>query len=175
MKITYSQRLLVAAWLLTACGTAAADNMAFSGTLRAQACTLHPDDALISVKFDGVGSRDLYVNGGTDDKRFTIRLLNCNLNVAGSVETTFIGHTNTKIPGSLALDPGSSAGGFAIMFKDAARNSIKIGEQSASPLTAPDTELVFYRRLQVEPDALVTKGITPGQFTANASFALYYP
>ncbi|NJQ21815.1 type 1 fimbrial protein [Pantoea sp. LS15] len=174
MKITNSQRLLAAALLLTACG-AAADNMAFSGTLRAQACTLHPDDALISVKFDGVGTRDLYLNGGTDDERFTIRLLNCNRKVAGSVETTFLGHTNTKIPGSLALDSGSKAGGFAIMFKDAARNSVKIGEQSASPLTEPDTELVFYRRLQVEPDALVTKGITPGHFTANASFELYYP
>lgn len=166
---------LLALTILTSLQAGAADNMNFKGTLRAHACTLHPDDRDIRIDFDSLGSRDLYLNGGTADEPFYIRLLNCNVNVAGTVEATFMGNQSANIPGALALDSGSTAAGFAIALKDAYRQPLKLGDASRSPLTGTDTTLVFYRRLQVEPDALVNNGIVPGVFSASGTFELYYP
>lgn len=160
---------------LLATGAAEAVDMNFGGTLRAQACTLHPDDQVIRVDFDLAGSRDLYLNGGTPDEPFNIRLQNCNANVATEVEVTFMGNQSAKIPGALALDAGSAAAGFAIALKDAYRQPLKLGDASRSPLTGTDTTLVFYRRLQVEPDALANNGIVPGVFNASGTFELFYP
>ncbi|EML5381010.1 MULTISPECIES: fimbrial protein [Enterobacter] len=153
----------------------AADNISFKGTLRAHACTLHPDDQDIQIDFDQLGSRDLYLNGGTADEPFNIRLQNCNIRVASTVEATFVGNQSAKIPGALALDAGSTAAGFAIVLKDAYRQPLKLGDASSSPLTGTDTTLVFYRRLQVDPDALLNNGIVPGTFSASGTFTLFYP
>lgn len=166
---------LLALGLLMSGAAGAADNMHFSGTLRAQACTLHPDDQDIQIDFAQLGSRDLYLNGGTVDEAFNIRLQNCNLQVANTVEVTFMGNQSGKIPGALALDAGSTAAGFAITLKDANRQPLKLGDVSSSSLTASDTTLLFYRRLQVEPDALINNGIVPGDFSASGTFALFYP
>ncbi|WDZ51802.1 fimbrial protein [Acinetobacter vivianii] len=153
----------------------AADNMAFKGTLRAHACTLHPDDRAIQIDFLDLGTHSLYLYGGTADQRFDIRLLNCNVNVASDVQVTFQGTPNNTIPGALALDASSQAAGFAIVLKDAAKQQLNLGDMSSSPIVGADTTLEFYRRVQVEPDALVNRGIVPGVFTASATFELFYP
>lgn len=167
--------ILMALIVLSGGQVEAADNMAFSGTLRAHACTLHPDDQNIQIDFEQIGSRDLYLNGGTPDEQFSIRLQNCNARVASSVEVRFMGNQSAKLPGALALDAGSVSSGFAIALKDAYRQPLKLGEVSSSPLTGTDTTLIFYRRLQVEPDALVNNGIVPGTFSASGTFELFYP
>lgn len=170
-----SAMALLALTILTSVQAGAADNMSFKGTLRAHACTLHPDDQDIQIDFDQLGSRDLYLNGGTADEPFNIRLQNCDTRVASTVEATFVGNQSAKIPGALALDAGSTAAGFAIGLKDAEQKPLKLGDVSRSPLTGTDTTLVFYRRLQVEPDALINNGIVPGTFSASGTFTLYYP
>jgi type 1 fimbria pilin len=153
----------------------AADNMRFSGALRAHACTLHPSDRDIQINFNQVGDQDLYLNGGTPDEVFHIRLQSCNVAVANTVEVTFMGNENGPLPGTLALDAGSTASGFAIALKDAFRQPLRLGDISRSPLTGTDTTLVFYRRLQVEPDALTHRNIQPGTFHASGTFTLFYP
>ena len=159
---------------LTASASTAA-NMDFKGTLRAQACTLHPSDSVIKIDFFDLGSRDLYLYGGTADQPFSLRLENCNVNVASDVLVTFQGAPNSKIPGALALEASSQAAGFAIALKDAARQPLKLGDTHSSPIVGTNTTLEFYHHVQVEPDALVNNGIVLGAFTANATFALFYP
>ncbi|HEY3983526.1 fimbrial protein [Cedecea sp.] len=160
-------------WTLLMTGSAlAADNMTFEGTLRAHACTLHPDDKVISIDFGELGSRNLYLSGGTPDTAFYIRLLNCNTAVARDVLVTFMGNQSTQIPGALALDPGSDATGFAVVLKDAARMPLRLGDTSTTALLSPETTLLFHHRLVVEPGAQV---VTPGQFSASGTFELLYP
>lgn len=167
--------ITVLMWGALTASANAVDNMEFKGTLRAHACTLHPNDNLIQIDFADLGTRDLYLQGGTADQRFDLRLLNCNVSVANNVLITFQGTSNSTIPGALALDAGSQAAGFAIALKDAARKPLKLGDTHSSPIVGTNTTLVFYQHVQVEPDALVNNGIVPGAFTANATFALFYP
>ncbi|BEM57023.1 hypothetical protein SME22J_08840 [Serratia marcescens] len=159
------------ALILLTTGTAEAVEMIFGGTLRAQACTLHPDDRVIQIDFDDVGSNELKRDGGTPDEPFNIRLQNCNANVASEVAVTFMGNQSAGIPGALALDAGSVAAGFAVVLKDAFLQPLKLGDASRSPLTGTNVALVFYRRLQVEPGS----AITPGRYSASGTFELFYP
>ena len=161
---------------LASSGTAqAADNMTFGGSLRAHACTLHPDDGQIAIDFGEVGNRDLYLSGSTPDVPFHLRLLNCNTQVAQNVEVTFSGAANGKIPGALALDGGSTAKGIAILLKDASLQPLPLGTAYTGRLSQGETTLTFNRSLQVEPDALANNGIVPGSFTASGTFSLLYP
>lgn len=176
MKISNHMALPLVAALVGFAGSAlAADNMAFSGTLRAHACSLHPDDGMIEMEFGEVGSRDLYLSGGTANQPFTIRLIDCNPAVASAVEVTFEGSRSTAISGALALDSGSAASGIAVVLSDAVQRQINLGTALTLPLTAATNTLLFHRRLQVEPDALANEDIVPGDFSANSTFALYYP
>ncbi|MFP2504996.1 fimbrial protein [Buttiauxella gaviniae] len=166
---------LLALSILTAGVASAADNLMLSGTLRAHACTLHPDDRDIQIVFADVGTGDLYMQGGTEDEPFSLRLENCNLNVASTVEVTFTGNQSTQVPGALALDAGSQAKGLVIVLKDANRQPLKLGDASSAMLDGQEVSLLFYRNLQVEPDALINNGIVPGTFSASGTFALFYP
>lgn len=153
----------------------AADNMQFSGTLRAHACSLHPDDGEINIDFGEIGTRDLYLQGGTPPQPFEIRLIDCNLAVASEVQVTFSGTPNTKIHGALALDVTSKASGFAIVLSNFDHTPISLGSTFTLPLVKGSNILQFYRQLQVEPDALLNDTITSGDFTANSTFTLIYP
>lgn len=167
-----SAMALLALSLLAAGVTLAADNMAFEGTLRAHACTLHPDDKMIPIDFGDLASRDLYLSGGTPDVAFNIRLLDCNTAVARDVLVTFMGNQSTQIPGALALDPGSAAAGFAVVLKDAAKMPLRLGDTHSTALVRPDTTLLFHHSLAVVPGV---QAVTPGQFSANGTFELHYP
>ncbi|WP_336777668.1 fimbrial protein [Pantoea sp. USHLN256] len=174
MKMKNLLPLLVS---LAACsGTAwAADNMTFSGNLRAHACTLHPDDAVVEVDFNEIGTRDLYLSGGTPNQPFNIRLLDCNTSVASELLITFDGTRNAEIPGALALESSSEASGVAVVLSDASQRPIALGTALRLPLNSGSNSLQFHRRLQVEPDALRGEGIISGTFSANSTFTLYYP
>ncbi|WP_449556081.1 fimbrial protein [Huaxiibacter chinensis] len=163
------------ALMVAASATLAADNMILTGTLRAHACSLHPDDNTINVVFGELGTRDLYLNGGTREQPFSIRLLDCNPAVANEVQITFDGQRNPFIPGSLALNSGSAASGVAIIISDANKHQLNPGTALTLPVIAGNNTLLFHRRLQVEPDALNNEGIISGNFSANATFTLFYP
>ncbi len=176
MKLSIQRALPLIAVLAAFAGAAlAADNMAFSGTLRAHACSLHPDDGVIDIDFSDVGTRDLYLNGGTANQPFAIRLIDCKSAVASEVDITFEGSRSPTIPGALALDSASIARGVAVVLSDAAQRQISLGTALTLPLTGATNTLHFHRRLQVEPDALVSDGIVSGTFSANSTFTLYYP
>lgn len=171
-RITWSLVALLASFAGSVPATA---NMAFSGTLRAHACSLHPDDDVIEVDFSEVGTRDLYLRGRTANQPFSMRLTDCNPAVSDEVQIMFEGNRNPAIPGALALDSSSAARGVAIVLSDATQRDINLGTALTLPVTAAASTLVFHRRLQVEPDALINEGIVSGSFTANSTFTLFYP
>lgn len=168
-------KVALAAIALCSCAVQAADNITFGGTLRAEPCTLHPDDDAVKVAFSDTGVANLYRYGSTPDQRFIIRLINCQPGVAHEVRLTFAGNESAGLPGSLALDAGSVASGFAITLSDAAAQPLKLGEESIAMVNDQDSTLTFYRRLKVEPDALANRSIVAGVFTASGTFTLFYP
>lgn len=169
-------KLLILILLIShALAVKAADNLNFKGILRAHACSLHPDDGEIKIDFGEIGTRDLYLQGGTSPQKFDIRLIGCNLTVADEVQVTFEGSRSVTVPGALALDSSSSAGGVAIVLSDAAQTPLALGTSVTLPLVRGDNTLSFHRQLVVEPDALAQDKIVSGKFNANSNFVLFYP
>lgn len=168
-------KVALALVVLASCKLHAADNITFSGTMRAEACTLHPDDDAIRITLSDTGVANLYRYGSTPDKRFIIRLVNCQPGVAHEVQVTFLGNQSTGLPGALAPDAGSSASGFAIALKNAAGQPLKLGDASSSWINGPDATLTFYHLIQAEPDAVANRTIVAGSFTASGTFTLVYP
>ncbi|MEA5206349.1 fimbrial protein [Enterobacter mori] len=166
--------ITVAVFTVLFCANGFAVDVKVKGTLRAPACTLHPDDRDIDIDLSDIGSRDLYL-GTTVDKEFILRLQQCDFNYLTSVDITFDGTRSLTVPGALAIDAGSNASGFAIVIKDRSLQPIALGNAIREPLTAADVNLTFYSNLVIEPDALANNGVVPGAFTASGIFTLTYP
>lgn len=154
----------------------AADNMEFRGTLRAQACTLHPDDAVIPVSMQATGLRDLQLGRPGAENSFIIRLINCNLQVAGDAVIRFTGQESAETPGALKPDGTSQASGVALLLKNAQKQQVRINGAAVSyPLSGQETSMMFYSELMGEPSAVAGGSITPGYYSASATFYITYP
>ncbi|QBC03384.1 fimbrial protein [Enterobacter cloacae] len=166
--------ITVAVFTVLFCANGFAVDVKVKGTLRAPACTLHPDDRDIDIDLSTTGSRDLYL-GTTADKEFKLRLHKCDIGYLTFVDITFDGTRNLTVPGALAIDAGSKASGFAIVIKDSSHQPVALGNVIREPLTAADVNLTFYTNLVIEPDARDNTGVVPGTFTASGTFTLAYP
>jgi len=151
-----------------------ADNMLFHGTLLAEPCVIAPGDDTIALNFGGVLDNDLYLNGRTPGMDFTLHLINCDISLAQTVEMTFTGTADPKLPGLLALDGGSQAKGIAIGLEATNGSAWPLNQGGQYPLTNGSTALQAKAYIQGESAALGARTITPGDFSATATFTLAY-
>ncbi|EIT7187762.1 type 1 fimbrial protein [Serratia marcescens] len=153
-----------------------AESMRLHGALVAEPCTLAPGDENILLEFGTVLEKYLYLNQRTHSKAFRLHLTGCDVRIGSGVTLTFSGTPSGALPGYLALDGGSQAGGIAIGIETPEGKALPFNETSAVyPLTTGDNVLTLQAYVQGEPDALNNQRIRRGNFSAVATFHLAYP
>jgi len=154
---------------------AADDNVHFTGSLVADPCVIPPGEENIPLEFGTVIDKYLYENQRTHSEVFTLHLTECDPAIAGTVTVTFSGAPSSALPGLLALDGGSVATGVAIGLENEDGSALKLDE-ATSPVTvgSGEMQLPFRAYVQAEPQAIANRTITPGEFTATATFSLGY-
>lgn len=165
---------------LLACGLAAgaqaATDMKLHGTLVAEPCVVAPGDDQVALDFGEVANKDLYRSGRTAGKAFQLRLTGCDLSIAKNVRVTFSGSENAKLPGLLALDGASQAGGVAVGLETSAGTPLALGKASDQySLKTGSTVIDLKAYVRAEPQAVTDKSLTLGSFSTAATFTLDYP
>ena len=157
-------------------GTSRAETMRLYGALVAEPCTLAPGDENIVLEFGTVIEKYLYLNQRTHGKAFQLHLTGCDVQSGSGVSLTFSGPPNTALPGLLALDGSSQAGGIAIGMETPEGKALPFNKAGPLyPLVPGDNVLMLQAYVQGEPEALANEGIRRGAFSAVATFNLAYP
>ncbi|MGQ5793284.1 fimbrial protein [Serratia sp. IR-2025] len=153
----------------------AADNVHYSGRLVTEPCTLAPESESIAVEFGSVVDKYLYQNSRTLGQTFTLRLMDCNLELGNALKITFSGSENAALPGLLAIDGASQAKGIAIGLETPEAKPVPINQQSEKYLLQEGSNVITLGAyVQGEPQAIANKAIGRGAFSAIATFNLEY-
>lgn len=156
-------------------GMALENNVSFTGALVAEPCVIPPGEESVNLEFGSIVNKALYAGARTKGVPFSIHLTECNPAIAGTVSVTFSGAPADGLPGLLAPDAGSVAKGIAIGLETPEGVPVKPGEAGAvTGVTTGGMLLTWQAYVQATPDALANQGITPGEFTATATFSLDY-
>lgn len=151
------------------------NNVSFSGALVAEPCTLPDNDANITLDFGSVIEKSLYQYQRTKSQPFTIHLENCDPAMMETVSVMFTGTADDELTTLLALEPSSSAKGVAIGLELPDGSSLAINKAAPwQQLVEGNNALVFDAYVQIKPQALSTKTLTAGDFSAISTFALTY-
>jgi type 1 fimbria pilin len=150
-------------------------NMLLHGALVAEPCVIAPGDETILLNFGGVLNNDLYMNTRTPNKPFILHLIECDSALAMTVQMRFDGTESNRLPGLLALDGGSLANGIAIGLETINGTAWPINRAGPDYLVSDgSTQVQVNAYIQGEASALANRSITPGDFTASATFTLAY-
>ncbi|AHG19161.1 exotoxin [Chania multitudinisentens RB-25] len=153
----------------------AADNLRFKGALVAEPCTLRVADENITVDFGSIVEKYLYLNGRTLGEPLVLHLDDCDISLGNLVKLTFSGIENTKLRGLLAISGASQTSGIAIGIETTQGNLVALNTGSYNQgLVAGNNTLNLRTYVQGEPEAITQKTITPGDFSASATFLLEY-
>ncbi|MEQ5757388.1 fimbrial protein [Providencia rettgeri] len=145
------------------------------GELIAEPCVIRPGDEEIEVDFGTIIDKYLYINNRSQTESYIIHLDDCDTSIYNYVDITFIGNENPKLPGLLSLDANSIASGIGIAILDMNDKLIKINTPiPAYKLSNGNNELQFKAYVQAELNAIKSKNIGLGLFTATATFKLFY-
>ncbi|MBB6117913.1 type 1 fimbria pilin [Rahnella inusitata] len=150
-------------------------NVHLYGALVAEPCVIPPGEEEIQLDFRSITDKYLYLNTRTQGDSFSIHLAECDLSRIKTVKVTFLGMESSALPGLLAIDRGSQASGIAIGLETQQAKLVRINQASDSyQLQKGDNRLVMKAFVQGEPDAIRSKRIGRGPFSAVATFRLEY-
>lgn len=151
------------------------ENMRFRGALVAEPCVIPPGEEQIQLDFGTIVDKYLYLNTRTPSQLFTLHLAECDLSLGNTVSVTFSGSENANLPGLLALDSASSASGIAIGLENRDGQALPLNSASDKyRLTAGSNLIALQAYVQGEPQAIQSKTIGRGEFSATATFSLEY-
>lgn len=155
--------------------SAATDIVRFKGALIAEPCTLRAGDEDITIDFETIIDKYLYINGRTLAKPLVLHLDDCDLSLGNTVKLTFSGTPSTKLNGLLAISGASQTQGIAIGIETQQGNLVALNSgQYNQGLIAGNNTISLQAYVQGEPEAIAQKTINPGGFTASATFLLEY-
>lgn len=160
-------------WAVCSTLSAAAPNVHYSGKLVAGACNLVVDnDTMATVDFHTIGSGSFDANGQSRHIPFTLSLKDCKTALANGVLVTFQGVEDSSLPGLLALEPSSEAGGFAIGVETVAQQPVSINATEGTAFVLKDgiTTINFQARLQKHAGEDVMPGEFKGTVTVNFEY-----
>lgn len=165
--------LLFSVLLPVQCAKATENNLQFSGNLVSEPCKPDPLTNDLTVYFGSVIEKSLYLDTRTSDETFTINLTECDTSISRSVVMTFKGLESDALPGDLAV---TGVTGIAIGLKNPDGSPLPIN-QPAPQLALSDgaNSFTFKAYVTGEPAAIQEQSITPGDFTATATFEMAYP
>lgn len=165
---------MVPALLLAANDTYAADtvNLMVQGTLRKSACQVKPEDQQITVDMQTINMSALAQGEATPAKQFVVRLQDCGISLT-EAKVTISGTGASGNNQQLALDPGSTAQGIAIGFKQGQAMVTELPLNVPSNGQALNTgtgTLYFGAYVQKLPNA----DLVEGEFQATATLNIEY-
>lgn len=150
------------------------DNLKFSGTLVSEPCELDPQTSDLTVNFQSVIEKDLYLNTRTKSIPLVINLTGCDSSLGNLVTLTFKGTESTALPGLLTVT--GTAAGIAIGMENQDGTPLPLNQPSPQLAIADGTNsYIFKAYVMGEPAAIQSQTITPGDFTATATFEIAYP
>jgi type 1 fimbria pilin len=150
------------------------NNLKFSGQLVSEPCDLDPNTTDITVPFGTIIEKDLYLHTRTKGKPFTINLINCDISLGKTVTLKFAGVENSALPGYLAID--GTATGVAIGMESEHGTPLPFNQPTPDiSLITGTSSFTLLAFVIGEPQAIQNQSITPGDFTATATFELMYP
>lgn len=165
---------LAIAYVSLGCAQASDSNMKFSGTLVSDPCELDPQTSDLTVDFKSVIEKDIYLYTRSASVPFTISLTGCDTTLGNSVTFTFKGTQNTALPGYLAVT--GTAAGIAVGLETAQGVPVPLNQAtSALTLANGSNSFIFKAYVTGEPEAMEKQSITPGDFSATATFEMAYP
>lgn len=154
---------------------AAVDNMKLHGALVAEPCTLLPGDESVELDFGSIVDKTLYSHQRTESKAFQIKLADCDIGMGNLVKISFGGTESLALKGLLAVNAGGQNAGVAIGLEAADGKPIALNQPGQSyPLKAGGNIINLQAYVQGEPQAIATRSITYGAFSAVATFTLEY-
>lgn len=176
MRVFSAERVLLLISLLgTPTLALTADNLRFSGALVAEPCTLRVDDENINIDFGSVIEKYLYINGRTLGKPLVLHLDDCDTSLGNMVKMSFSGSESSTLNGLLAISAGSLANGIAIGIETTQGNPIALNSASHNQGLINGNNIISLQAyVQGEPTAIANQTITPGIFSASATFLLEY-
>jgi len=145
----------------------------FKGSIIDAPCSIKPGndpDGQQTVNLGAISNASLHDGGTSKPAAFTISLVNCTLDTARTVTTTFDGAAGKT--GTLGMT--GSAKGASIVITDGSSNIVKLGEPTAGQQIskgAQEADLVFSAYLQGDGKDVA---IVPGDFQSVANFTLSY-
>lgn len=171
------QTLLALGWLLLLPGFATADqnNAHFYGALVAEPCVIPPGEEEIQLDFGTIMDRYLYIHGRTLGQRFDIHLAECDLSLGNSVTVMFQGTESTALAGLLAIDGSGGASGIAIGLETLGGIPQPFNKNSGEYKLQPGNNMISLKAyVRGEMNAITTRSIGRGTFSATATFKLDY-
>ncbi|WP_336768930.1 fimbrial protein [Pantoea endophytica] len=141
----------------------------FSGRMVAQPCVVDGVSKDFNVDMGHTSTHELKRNDGKSKPVSFDIVLNCSSTVNKAVKVYFAGKEETNSPGGIAII--GEAAGIALHLMNKDETAININDASSSiPLAVGQNVLPFLVYVQ----ALSNVKVTPGDYTANATFSLRY-
>ncbi len=166
---------LWALFLLVSFAAQGANNLKFHGALVAEPCVIPAGEENIQLDFGTLIDKYLYLNQRTHGQQFELNLLDCDLSLGASVNISFSGVENPKLPGLLALSAESQASGIAIGMETIEGDLLPLNKSGYKySLAKGSNRIVFKAYVEGEPDAILNKTIERGPFSTVATFRLEY-
>lgn len=166
--------LLAGCTVINAGAMATESNLSFSGTLVSEPCDLDPNTTNITVDFESVIEKSVYMYTRTGNTLFNITLLDCDTSISAKVVMTFKGSESSSLPGLLAVT--GTASGIAVGIELPDGTQLPVNHPASSmTLNRGTNSFVLEAYVEGEPDAIRNQTITPGDFTGIATFELTYP
>ncbi|MFP2237305.1 fimbrial protein [Pseudescherichia vulneris] len=151
------------------------NNLSVTGTLVNEPCELDPSTSALNVAFGTVIEKNLYSDTRITGLPLVIKLVNCDLSLGSQVALTFKGTESTALPGFLATT-GAGSSGVVIGLALPDGTPLAFNQQTpAWTLTGENNTLTLNAYVAAEPEAISAKSLTPGDFTATATFEVSYP
>ncbi|SFU57245.1 fimbrial protein [Xenorhabdus koppenhoeferi] len=147
-------------------------NVRITLTVLAPTCSIKTEDQNMEVDFGNILNSDLYLKHRTESRQFDLRLEDCDPRITNRLKIKFLGETSKELPGLLAF----SLAGLAIGMEKTDGTPMPFNKTSEFQLLANSKNNVIPLRafVQAEPNAIQSKKIGIGEFTAIATFEVNY-
>ncbi|MCU9948898.1 fimbrial protein [Pseudomonas sp. PDM13] len=174
-RLDTSHRAWLLGWMLLFSLTARSEeNMHFHGALVMKPCVVASESERSEVNLGNIRLESLHDQGRTPGTAFALRLEQCDISAAKhGVRVTFRGDESDR-RGMLTLAPGSQAGNIVIGLETAEGEALPLGTPSAAQALVEGENLLRFKAYAERLGADPQSAITPGTFSAVASFEVSY-
>lgn len=151
------------------------NDIEYSGTLIALPCTVAPGYEHVGVDMGTIVANQLYLHERTTGVQFDFVLQDCDTSLGNWITATFAGNSTPQ--GLLRFDGGSEAAGAAIGIETLSGVKLPVNPAQPYPSQAIQdgmTTVSLRAYVQGESEAIASRSITPGSFTATLTYTLGY-